>query len=291
MRKTIIGLILLAASVIVIVLSLVTHGKTTTATQDVLIGVGDSYAAGYQPLDPSGAATLHGFVDRLAPLLDETQPPSVLNFGCSGATTKTVLGTRGCTTGAQANNAPVYRTTQLDAAIAAVNAHRGHISAIVVALGANDFARCANDPNLDACISTQAPVIEGRLRQIVMQLRQTAGSSTPIIGITYPNIGLAAWLNQPPRRADAVHAQELIATHINPAILSAYRGLALVANVTAASGGLDPLPVSTEGERPASVTKVCEITWMCRQGDLHLTPAGQDFVARLISLRIKDGRG
>ena len=289
-RRTAGGLIFLAGVVVISGL-LLSHRTSTHNSQEVLIAVGDSYAAGYQPQDPSGAATLHGFVDRLAPLLEEKHPPTVLNFACSGATTASVAQTLGCTTGARANNSPPYTTTQLTAATQAVSAHADHISAIVVALGANDFARCASEALVDSCISSEAAGVELRLRRIITALRNAAGPSTPIVGITYPNVGLIAWLAQPPRPDDAVHAQQLIAGQINPAIFSAYKGLAIVADVTTASGGLDRLPSATGGPVPPSVTKLCQNTWMCTNTDLHLTDAGQDLVAHLIAQRLSEARG
>jgi len=261
-------------------------GNAAPASTEVLIAVGDSYAAGYQPNDPTGTATSHGFVDRLAVMLNKDHPAKVLNFACSGATTKTVLSTLGCTTGAQANNAPTYATTQLDAAVDALSTHRGQVSAVVVALGINDFARCAGVGTVNSCVERQAPEISERLRQILQQLRRAGGPSVPIVGITYPNIGLIGWKSSPPDRIQAENALELTTRFAHRAILAAYQGLGLVADVTKASGGLDPLPASTSGPEPKAISTLCVITWMCRQGDLHLTPEGQDFVANVIATRL-----
>jgi len=278
-------LLVLMALALSIIVSKATNDQPAASTK-VLIGVGDSYAAGYQPNDPSGAASLHGFVDRLAPLLNKNDPPAVLNFACSGATTETVLSTLGCTTGAQANNAPSYSTTQLEAVVEALKANRGHVDAIVVALGINDFARCAGAPKVATCVETSAPKISERLRHIVQQLRQAGGNRVPIVGITYPNVGLIGWKSSPPDRAQAEQSLDLTTRFAHPAIISAYQGLGLVADVTRASGGLSPLPTSTTGPDPEAITTLCAITWMCRQGDLHLTPAGQDFVAHVIAARL-----
>ncbi|MEI7479453.1 MAG: SGNH/GDSL hydrolase family protein, partial [Actinomycetes bacterium] len=261
-------------------------GNSATTSTEMLIAVGDSYAAGYQPNDPTGMATSHGFVDRLAVMLNKDHPAKVLNFACSGATTETVLSTSGCTTGAQANNAPIYATTQLDAAVDALSTHRGHVRAVVVALGINDFARCAGVGTVNSCVERQAPKISERLRQILVQLRRAGGPSVPIVGITYPNVGLIGWKSSPPNRIQAETSLELTTRFAHPAILSAYQGLGLVADVTKASGGLDPLPASTSGPEPKAISTLCVITWMCRQGDLHLTPEGQDFVAKVIATRL-----
>jgi lysophospholipase L1-like esterase len=261
-------------------------GNAVPASTEVLIAVGDSYAAGYQPNDPTGTATSHGFVDRLAVMLNKDHPAKVLNFACSGATTETVLSTLSCTTGAQANNAPTYATTQLDAAVDALSAHRGQTRAVVVSLGINDFARCAGAQVVDQCVQQLAPKISERLRQILVQLRRAGGSSVPIVGITYPNIGLIGWKSSPPDLVQAKTSLELTTRFAHPAILAAYQGLGLVADVTKASGGLDPLPASTSGPEPKAISTLCAITWMCRQGDLHLTPEGQDFVANVIASRL-----
>jgi len=260
--------------------------NSATTSTEVLIAVGDSYAAGYQPNDPTGAASVHGFVDRLAVMLNSHHPATVLNFACGGATTETVLGTLGCTTGARANNSPTYSTTQLTAAVDAISAHRGQVRAIVVALGINDFARCAGAGTVNRCVERQAPEISERLRQILQQLRRAGGPSVPIVGITYPNIGLIGWKSSPPNRIQAETSLELTSRFAHPAILAAYQGLGLVADVTKASGGLDPLPASTSGPEPKAISTLCVITWMCRQGDLHLTPDGQDFVAKVIATRL-----
>jgi len=280
--------LLLLASLMALAGFFVVHATAhrQASSSQVLIAVGDSYAAGYQPNDPVGSASVHGFVDRLAVMLTNRHPATVLNFACGGATTETVLSTPGCTTGAQANNAPSYSGTQIDAAVEALRAHRGHLRAIVVALGINDFARCAGAPKIDQCVEQSAPKISERLRLVLRRLRQAGGPSVPMVGITYPNVGLIGWKATPPNRAQAETSLELTARFAHPAILAAYRGLGLVADVTKASGGLQPLPTSTNGPEPKAITTLCEITWMCRQGDLHLTPKGQDFVAKVIAARL-----
>ena len=280
--------LLLVASLMALAALFVVRASThhRVASPQVLIAVGDSYAAGYQPNDPGGSASVHGFVDRLAVMLNNRHPATVLNFACGGATTETVLSVPGCTTGAQANNAPTYATSQLKAAVAALFAHRGHIRAIVVALGINDFARCAGAPKIDQCVEQSAPKIYERLRLVLRRLRQAGGPSVPMVGITYPNVGLIGWKSTPPDRSQAETSLELTTRFAHPAILAAYRGLGLVADVTKASGGLQPLPTSTNGPEPKAITTLCEITWMCRQGDLHLTPKGQDFVAKVIAARL-----
>jgi len=259
--------------------------------QPVIIAVGDSYAVGYQPNDPSGSATAHGFVRQLAKLLNRRHPATVLNFACSGATTETVLTTLGCTTGPPANNAPTYLTSQADAAVASVAAHRGQVKAVVVALGVNDFARCAGSSLVSQCNERLAPHLTARLRHLLQRLRRAAGTQVPIVGITYPNVGLIAWKSAPPNRVQAIQAQQLLATVINPAIISAYRGLGQVVDVTRASGGFSPLPLTVSGADPTSVATLCAITWMCREGDPHLTNTGQAFVARLIADQLLEHHG
>src|SRR3974390_3509181 len=101
------------------------------------VSLGDSYSVGYQP----GKGATPGYTTYVA----RHTGLSLVNFGCGGATTTSLLKTIGCpdvlpgTAGGQTYPA----TTQMAAATSFIAAHKGHIGLITVSIGGNDAIPCA----------------------------------------------------------------------------------------------------------------------------------------------------
>jgi len=99
--------------------------QSTVRAPNYYVSMGDSYSVGYQPGSGHGGYT--AYVAHRSHL-------TLVNFGCAGATTTSILVTIGCpltlphTAGAISYTA----TTQAAAAEAFIVAHRGHIGVITV---------------------------------------------------------------------------------------------------------------------------------------------------------------
>jgi lysophospholipase L1-like esterase len=253
------------------------------------VALGDSYAVGYQP----GLGSTPGYTVYVA----QRTRLTLVNFGCGGATTTSILDDVGCpdvlphTVG----GVTYPTTTQIAAAEAFVTAHRGHIGLITVSIGGNDVTGCAVKPNPISCVATAVTSITTNVTTLASDLRTAAGPNVPIIGLTYPDVVLGAyvWPSRPPSAA-AVSLANLSVTAfkllINPALSKAYaRSDGDLVDVTAATGAYGSLSrtVTTKpyGAIPVPVAAVCALTWFCSRGDIHAHTSGYTLIGKLVVAR------
>ena len=253
------------------------------------VSLGDSYAVGYQP----GIGATTGYAGYVAKKTNLT----LVNFGCAGATTTSIINTVGCpdnlpnTAGAVA----YPRTTQAAAAEAFLSAHRGHIGLITVSIGGNDVTGCATKTDLVPCVGEAVVGVTLNVIRLARALRAAAGPGVPLIGLTYPDIVLGAYvypsLPATPARISLANESVLgFKLLLNPALSRAYAfGHGVLVDVTAASGAYTPLSTTTVlapyGSVPVAVAKVCTLTWSCRVGNIHATTQGYTFIGQLIVAR------
>lgn len=235
------------------------------------VALGDSLAAGYQP-DPAIGRD-QGYVPRIHRALGRVK---LQNFGCDGATTTTLLaGGGGCTYGTAGS--------QLEAAERFLRRHKARV--ITIDIGGNDVNRCAAGGTIDqACTLTALGTLSTNLGQIVQRLRAAAPGAR-IVGMTYYNPYLAAWLRGPAGQAVVQQSLPLSAL-LNQILTGIYTAADVrVANVAAAYASTD-LTTQAElpgvGPVPLAVARICTWTWMCAPGrtpDIHPTSAGYQVIA------------
>ena len=253
------------------------------------VSVGDSYSVGYQP----GVGATTGYTGYVAKKTHLT----LANFGCGGATTTSIIDTVGCpdvlphTAGAH-----LYpTTTQAAAAEAFITAHRGQIGLITVSIGGNDVTPCALQPNPVLCVTTAVATVDENVTTLAAGLRSAAGPKVPLIGLTYPDVFLGAYVYPAPpptaaRMALAAASVVAFKSLINPALSKAYAaaGGAFV-DVTAATGAYTPLTstvtVAPYGTIPRAVARVCTLTWYCAVGNIHATSPGYALIGKLVTAR------
>jgi lysophospholipase L1-like esterase len=250
------------------------------------VSLGDSYSVGYQPtLGATSGYT--GYVAKKTRL-------RLVNFGCAGATTTSLVDTVGCpdnlphTAGAMA----YPTTTQAAAAEAFISAHRGHIGLITVAIGGNDVTACGAQANAITCVSTAVAGITQNVTTLAAALRAAAGPKVPLIGLTYPDVILGDYVypSQPATAARISLANESVVAFkslINPTLVKAYSaGHGVLVDVTSATGAYTSLTkvvnVKPYGPIPVPVANVCTLTWYCAQGNIHATTTGYAFIGKLI---------
>lgn len=261
-----------------------------SATGNLYVSIGDSYAAGYQPTGPDrGHTTTHGFAYQV---VRQAKAKGVdlklVNFGCAGATTASVLHQPGCDKTLLGPGAAPYRQTQAAAAEAYLRAHRGRVRLITVSLGGNDITRCAAAADTVSCLTTTLAAVKQNLTALARGLRAAAGPSATIVGTTYPDVFLGRWLTKKP--ADVRLAKLSVVGFrglINPALRAAYATAGgTFADVTAATGAYRPLTRTTVlppyGRIPVAVADVCRLTYFCRYADIHPRTAGYAIIARLV---------
>lgn len=273
--------------------------KTTT----YYVSLGDSYSVGYQPLPVSGATSWYtGYVASKLKM-------TLVNFGCGGATTDSILTFTGVC-GVDAFGPPAATDagtippgqSQVQAADDFITAHAGHIGLITVSIGGNDVTPCiaaapghpvngATDPI--SCVSAGVGQITTNVTTLVNDLHTAAGSSVPIVGITYPDVLLGLWVHPtfPASATNQTLASESTAAFsllINPALKAAYTGVAngRFVDVTMATGAYTPftklMKVVPYGKIPKAVGLVCKYTWYCQLGNIHANTLGYTEIGKLI---------
>lgn len=258
--------------------------RTRTATT-YYVSLGDSYSVGFQPSPRPGPTTGYsGAVARRTGMV-------LVNFGCSGATTTSILTTPGCSPpyGPQGEaGAMAYpHVSQASAAAAFIRQHRRHVGLITVSIGGNDFARCARADDPTLCVLEFVPQARRNVATLATKLRRAAGPSVPILGLTYPDVLLGTWVypSSDPNAALATLSVTAFKSIFNPTLARAYRaGRVKFVDVTRATGAYIPLTATTSldpyGEVPVAVARVCKLTWYCTQGNIHAKTSGYDLIAK-----------
>jgi len=253
------------------------------------VSIGDSYAAGYQPsASGPGRTTVNGFAYQLVGLAGrEGLSLKLVNFACSGATTASVLHTPGCPGNRLGPGAAPYSSTQASAAEAFIRAHRGRVRLITLSIGGNDLLPCALAPDPIACVGAALPGLETGLATLLQGLRASAGASAQIVGITYPDVVLGAWVLGSAEHPLAQLSVGALRDLLNPALSARYGAVGgQVVDVTAASGAYGPLTDTVDltpyGVIPVPVARVCELTYFCDRRDVHPKTAGYTLIAELI---------
>ncbi len=250
------------------------------------VALGDSYAAGYQP----GKGATPGFTTYVARHTGLT----LANFGCAGATTTSLLTTVGCpavlphTAGGQT----YPTTTQIAAATTFIAEHKSHIGLITVSIGGNDVVPCGKTSNPVACVGAATTTIKTNVTSIASQLRSAAGPKVPIIGSTYPDVVLGAYVYPTnPGSTAAINLANLsvvaFKSLVNPALQTSYAtSNGAFVDVTRATGAYTSLKrtvhTSGYGTIPVPVASVCALTWYCARGDIHPMDKGYTLIGKLI---------
>lgn len=250
----------------------------------VYVSLGDSYATGWRPATdgtPAGATR-----DGFAYLVAGQSGLRLINVACSGATSTSLRDDTGCAPANRALDAadPAGRT-QLDAAVQALREYEGQVGLVTVVIGGNDLAPCARAAQPLPCASQAVADVQANLAAVLPALREAAGDA-PIVGLTYPDVFLGAWVS--PDFEDGQNIARLsvplFQNFFNTALETEYEKIdATFVDVTDLTGGYGPLTDVTQdptyGPIPTPVAKVCSLTYFCEHTDVHPTPAGHQMIA------------
>jgi lysophospholipase L1-like esterase len=268
-----------------------TSKTSATKTVELYVSLGDSYAAGYQPTGPnSGGTDTNGFAYQVPALAAKKGFDfKLVNFGCGGATTTSIIDSVGCPKALLGPGATPYPTqTQAAAAEAFLRSHRGNVGLITVSISGNDVTRCASVAKPIPCVATAVTTIKRNMSILLSGLRSAAGPTVPIIGTTYPDVILGLYLSKEASvRSLAVLSVTAFKDLINPALKTEYSAVGgTLVDVTAATGAYGPLTQMTDlapyGRIPVPVAEVCELTFYCEWQNIHPRTAGYTVIAKLI---------
>jgi lysophospholipase L1-like esterase len=260
-----------------------------TPKTEYFVALGDSYTVGYQ--DAVGHTTNNGPADQLVPLARKRgYRYKLVNLGCGGATTTSVLKAKGCNHLALEPGAAPYDTrTQVAAAERFLRAHKGKVGLITVSIGGNDVTSCAKQADPIPCVGTAVNNIKANVTSLVKRLRKAGGSKVRIVGTTYPDVILGAYLKGTQADQDLAKLSVVaFKSLINPALKKAYASVGgKFVDVTAATGAYGSLEDMTTlapyGTIPTPVAKVCSLTYFCNYNDIHMTTKGYGIIADLIA--------
>ena len=271
--------------------SLVAVPAANAATKRYYLSLGDSYAVGYQA--DVKKTTHNGFADQLVPLARKKGYDfTLVNQGCGGATTTSMLQQKGCAAAALAPGAANYPSqTQVQAAVAFIKGHRAQMGLVTVSIGGNDVDVCLPKSDPLNCVATNMKGAVTNLKSIVRQLRRAGGPSLRIVGTTYPDVALGAWVRTDIFGTNGFSRATVSITafdkYINPGLRKAYSsGHAKFVDVTRATGAYGPFDTTTLGPYgtiPTPVAKVCKLTFFCSNVDIHMRTAGYGVIAKMIA--------
>jgi len=265
------------------------------------LSLGDSYSVGFQPTAISSTDPTGGTPGYTAYVANHEQM-TLENFGCGGATTSSIIGTIGCNQPAAFNAVPYPTTTQEQAALGFIAAHAGQVGLVTISIGGNDVTGCiqSNPTAAAACLTAADSKITTNVTGLVSSLNtalSSAGDTARIVGLTYPDVVLGAYVNPGGAAAQALAAQSVQAFDllINPTLKSAYTSgvpNGLFVNVTdapfrrASSGADTPLTLTHKTKKfgviPDAVHEICQLTYFCSLLNIHANTRGYRFIGQLI---------
>ncbi len=251
--------------------------------KDVYVALGDSLAFGYQGAKiaacaPTGCTTpdtlfTTGYVDDFAAAMRAGggNPTQVVNFGCPGETSSSLLNATNATTGCTTYPFAIHRshagTTQIAAAVAYLRANANQVNPITFDIGANDLlgaiAGCGYNP---VCIGGVAPGVITTVAQntanALGQLRAAAPRAKIIVlGLYNPLFNVAG--------------SDGLTQYFNSTI----------AGVAASFGAsfADPFQTINHGAAyPSEAASVCSQINICAAGDVHPFDNGYQAIADVI---------
>jgi lysophospholipase L1-like esterase len=256
------------------------------------VSLGDSYASGYQPTGVGqGRNTRNGFAYQVPQVArGRGYRLKLVNFGCGGATTTSLVSVKGCAPQALGPGGRAYPdSTQLTAAARFLRANRGRTSLVTVSISGNDVTACARAPDPVGCVTAAVATIKTNVTTIAKRLRRAAGGRVRIVGTTYPDVLLGAYPNGDPASRNLAQLSVVaFRSLINPALKDAYASAGgRFVDVTAASGAYIPFDQMTTlfpyGSVPVAVARVCELSYYCDFRDIHARTDGYHLIADLVA--------
>jgi lysophospholipase L1-like esterase len=271
-------------------LALPAAAQAAKAKPSYYVSLGDSYAAGYQRFSATdGRTTRDGFAYQVVGKAKARgHKLRLVNFGCGGETSVSILARKTKCRGLGPGGVGYAGITQATAAERFLRKHRGRVKLITVSIGGNDVTSCVSEADPVACVGPAMEDVKANGKKLLERLRKAAGPKTRIVGITYPDVILGAWVGENPDQDLARLSVVAFRSLLNPALKQMYESVkGRFVDVTRATGAYTPLEQTTTlapyGEIPVAVAEVCRLTAYCSYRDIHPTTEGYALIADLIA--------
>ena len=268
----------------------VSAGSTTR----YYLALGDSLAAGYQPLaNGGGANTTQGYVYRVYDY-ERTRIPGLKLFdiACPGDTTSSLLTGRGNLQAAKLFRCDRLGGSQLAAAETFLHTHheRGEVALVTIDIGANDVDGCASSApaQIIPCVTDGIQTIAANTPKILAGLRRAAAPGTRLVAMNLYDPVLDDWFLPATNPLQALgEGSTVLLKEVNTAIQSADRRngfrTADVADAFHSYDSIDMVPYNGI-EIPKNVAYVCAWTWACSTPpvgpNIHANALGYGVIAR-----------
>ena len=271
-------------------LALPAAAQAAKAKPSYYVSLGDSYAAGYQRFSATEARTTRdGFAYQVVRKAKARgHKLKLVNFGCGGETSSSILQRKTKCGGLGPGGVDYAGQTQASAAVKFLRKHRGKVGLITVSIGGNDVTACAREADPIACVGPAMEKVKANGKTLLKRLRKAAGPKTRIVGITYPDVILGAWVGENPNQNLAKLSVAAFQALLNPALKQMYTSVkGRFVDVTEATGAYTPLEQTTTlapyGEIPVAVAEVCKLTAYCAFRDIHPNAKGYAVIADLVA--------
>jgi lysophospholipase L1-like esterase len=282
---------LLAALVAVLsLLAVPAAAQAAKAKPQYYVSLGDSYAAGYQRFSATEARTTRdGFAYQLVGKARKRgHKLKLVNFGCGGETSVSILERKAKCRGLGPGGVNYAGQTQAAAAVKFLRKHKGQVKLITVSIGGNDVTACVKEADPVACVGPAMKNVKANGEALLERLRKAAGKKTRIVGITYPDVILGAWVGENPDQDLAKLSVVAFQSLLNPALKEMYESVGgRFVDVTKTTGAYTPLEQTTTlepyGIVPVAVAEVCRLTAYCAYRDIHPNGTGYGVIADLIA--------
>ncbi len=282
----------LILAAVVLALAVPSAAQAAEAKPAYYVSLGDSYAAGYQATGPgTGKTTRNGFAYQLVGKARKRgYRLTLVNFGCGGETTESILKRKkSCGAGLGPGGEKYAGRTQAAAAERFLRRHRGEVSLVTVSIGGNDVTACAREADPVPCVVAALERVKANGKALLERVRKATGPKTRIVGITYPDVILGAWVTGLQADRDlATLSVTAFKSLLNPALKGIYTSVGgRFVDVTAATGAYGSLEETTTlapyGELPVPVARVCKLTYYCEFKDIHPKTNGYELIAGLVA--------
>lgn len=232
-----------------------------TGSDGVYVALGDSLAAGF--VLPGGADPARAYPALAARiLLDGGVDLAVTNLACSGETTASMLDGGRCSYDLDGQLAQAERliATTEDVRLVTIN------------IGANDVLSCITSSAVyEDCLQTRLSEAEARLQVILTRLREVSGPQAVLAVLTYYDVFQAPSARPAAPGVDAAGSAGVV--ELNGAI-------------TRAALSVDGIVVKMS-EVAETADDVCDLTYRCAFGDIHLTPRGQQHLSEIVAAAVE----
>jgi lysophospholipase L1-like esterase len=280
----------LAAAVAALSLLALPAAAQAAKAKPFYVSLGDSYAAGYQRFSKTVARTTRdGFAYQVVPKARARgYDLKLVNFGCGGETSVSILKRKKKCGELGPGGVDYAGVTQVTAAERFLRKHRGQVKLVTVSIGGNDVTACVKEADPVACVGPAMDKVKANGKVLLTRLRKAAGPKTRIVGITYPDVILGAWVGEQPDQDLAKLSVVAFQSLLNPALKEMYESVGgRFVDVTEATGAYTPLEQTTTlapyGEIPAAVAEVCKLTTYCAYRDIHPNTKGYALIAKLVA--------